>query len=146
WLVARTAEPYDAGQLRARMQAQRVASEQPVWRSAGPGVPLPLYFLFPDDHTVVVSLAAEHLRDVPETPYEDLSHLRGTGLRVMSRERREVGSPLWLVAHVSNWPAVLARPLLQGLKKEDLDRLKGVRTLGVWVEPEGADHVKVKAV
>jgi hypothetical protein len=147
WLVARTKEPYNAGQARAQLQAQRVAGsgDRPVWRAAVPGVPLPLYFLLPDERTVVVSLAPEHLRDVPETPYQELSQLRGTGLRVMIRERREVGSPLWLVAHVSNWPVVLARPLFQGLKKEDLDRLKAVRTLGVWVEPEGADHVKVKA-
>jgi hypothetical protein len=147
WVIARTKEPYDAKRLRDHLQAQRVAGtgDRVVYRFTAPETSLPLNLSCPDDRTIVVSLLADDLRVVPKSPSEDLSQLN-PGLRTMIRERREVGSPLWVAVQVDSWPRVLGRPLFQGMKKEDLARLQGVRALGGWLQPRGEDCVRVKAV
>jgi hypothetical protein len=145
-LIVHAKDPFNPAQLRAALHAQRVAGtgERAVYRYTAPDLSLPLYMICPTDRTAVVSLAAQLLDDVPNEPYADLSQLRPE-LRHMLRVRREVGAGVWLVAHVDSWPRIVVRPLLQGLNKDDLERIQQVRTLGVWVQVAGPSTIRVKA-
>ncbi len=143
YLVGRTREPFDPEKLRIRLDGQRVAgpNKKGIFRYSRPGQLVPFAMFCPDNRTAVVALLDSQLEAVPTTPVPDLGKLRPE-LRTVLRERRELGSLLWIAGHVEDWNKTALRKVLEKVPKEDRERLKQVRTFGVWLQLEGGVTVK----
>ncbi|HZY89460.1 MAG TPA: hypothetical protein VFE78_31855 [Gemmataceae bacterium] len=133
-VVVRTRQPYDAAKVRAALKARRAGGGQKeLYRFDGPGgVPLVLWCA--DERTLVVGLLATHLEAVPLRPRDDLGSLVPE-LRPILRERMRPAGPVWAAGHAADWANTAAAPLLERLGKDDRDRIRSVRTFGVWLQP-----------
>jgi hypothetical protein len=143
-LVGKTREPFDPEQLRARLDGQRVAGakKKGTFRYSIPGQLVPLAMYCPDNRTAVVALLDTQLEAVPAAPVTDLAALRPE-LRMVLRERRELGSPFWVVGHVENWNKTPLHKALEKRPKEERQKLLQVRTVGAWVQLDDGVAVKV---
>jgi hypothetical protein len=74
---------------------------------------------------------------------EDLHQLPDE-LRTVLKQRREPVAPVWIIGHSNDWSKTTAALFLSRMKKEDLAKLKSIRTFGVWFVP--ADALTVKGV
>ncbi len=145
WLIAHTNDRLDADQLSDRLKAQRVPGTEPrlVYRYSVPGVSLPLNFTCANDRTLVIALLPSFLTEIPATPYADVSQL-GSELRNVIRNRREVGAVLWLAAHAQTWPRIAGQPLFEGMKRDELERIKRIKTVGLWVQIEETGGIRMR--
>src|SRR5262249_45438468 len=76
-LVARTRAPYDAGEVRRALGAERApgGGKKRLYKVEPPGMRMPLVLWLADERTLVLGLVADHLGEVPETPAEGVEHL-----------------------------------------------------------------------
>ena len=65
-------------------------------------------------------------------------------LRPLLRERMRPAGPVWAAGHAADWANTAATPLLDRLGKDDRDRVRSVRTFGLWLQP--GREVTVNAV
>lgn len=137
YLVIRTAQPYDAEQLRQRLQGKRVASasKKKMFAFRPPRLNLTMNIWCADEHTVVWALFGDQLEALPNRPVADLQQF-SQELRTVLKERREAVTPLWLAGHSSDWSKTFAATFLTQMKKKDWDKLSPMRTFGVWFVPE----------
>jgi hypothetical protein len=145
YLVVRTAQPYDEEKLRQRVKCTRVANpgKKKLYTFHIPRQSIPLNVWYADDRTVVLSPFADQLESLPSQPVEEIQQLSDE-LRTVLTQRREPVAPVWIAGHSRDWSKTSAAIFLNRMKKEDLAKLKPLRTFGVWLVPE--DSLMVKGV
>ncbi|MHB1425078.1 MAG: hypothetical protein ACYC3I_18050 [Gemmataceae bacterium] len=143
YVVLRTAQPYDADQLRQRLKCTRVASpsKKKLYAFRLPLQEIQPKAWFADERTVVLALFANLLEPLPPQPVEDLQQLPKE-LRTVLKERREPVAPLWIAGHSRDWLKTSAALFLDRMKKEDLGKLSPLRTFGIWIVPDNALVIK----
>jgi hypothetical protein len=143
YILFRTAQPYDAEELRQRLNCTRVSNSGKkklyVFRTARQDIQMNAWFA--DERTVVLSLFADQLEALPTQPVEDLQHLPQE-LRTVLKERREPVAPIWIAGHSSDWSKTTAGRFLNRMKKDQLGKLASIRTFGIWFVPENSLVVK----
>jgi hypothetical protein len=140
-LVARTRRPYDPARVRDALGARRASGSGPreLDRFEVEGLALALWCA--DERTVVVGLFDKRQDLVQSPPHEGLDQLPGE-VRSALRERLDPAGPVWAVGHARDWAETPALLLFRRLRKDDLDRIRRVRTFAVQVQLDRPVTVK----
>ncbi len=142
-VVFRTAQPFDEQELRQRIKGTRVPSpsRKTLYSFRVPQQDVQVNAWLADERTVVLSLFADQLERLPSRPVEDLQQLPQE-LRTVLKQRREPVAPVWIAGHSRDWSKTWATLFLSRMKKDDLAKIKSLRTFGVWIVPDESLLVK----
>ena len=144
-VVFRTAQPFDEEELRQRLKGTRVPSpsKKTLYSFRVPQLDVKVNAWLADERTVVLSLFADQLERLHSQPTEDLQQLPQE-LRTVLKQRRESAAPVWTAGHSRDWSKTWAALFLSRMKKDDLAKIRSLRTFGVWLVPD--DSLVVKGV
>jgi hypothetical protein len=145
-LAVRTAQPYDAKAICAKLNVSRnpIAGKAEVYRLTLEKSLLTPHLWFVDDYTLIVGGSAKDLESVPTTPHSGAGQLRPE-LGGLLRERLGQGTPFWMIGAPRAWDQTLMWGLLLGRQtKEERDLLSKITTFGVWFQI--ADGLALNAV
>jgi len=143
YIAFRTVEPCGEEKLRQRLKGTRTPSpsRKRLYAFHVPQQDIQLNAWLAGDRTVVLSLVADQLERLSSQPVEDLQQL-SQELRTVLKQRREPVAPVWIAGHSGDWSKTWAALVLNRFKKEDLARIKSLRTFGVWLIPEESLAIK----
>jgi hypothetical protein len=130
-LVAQTRRRYDEDKVLTALKAKRVAETKGRrLYQFHLDQRLPEAVLWPaGDHTLVVTLTAGQMAEVPDLPQPGATH-QAAPLQEVLRTRLGLGAQAWVVGHADDWE----RTTLAFVPKDDRAALDRVRTFGVALQ------------
>jgi hypothetical protein len=90
---------------------------------------------FPTNHTLILALSKNDLRQVPSGASQGVDHF-STPLRTALNERIALGSQVWAVGYAEDWEKTLALTYLAALPQENRTVLRKIQTFAVGLRAD----------